>query len=421
VALVIGSSCRLTQLISDVTPQHRLLGQSALQAFRSDIPLGGMEPTKEDQAAVLTATLLRQSLAIEDEAVIARVRDEALAIARESLGEEMLARGSTYDDFPARSTTDVVRLLAQRTDHAGRLALADHLLESVAEIEAKPLEAGRILSDRSRIGRKRGYIELAFEQNQKLLRDARRLKSPELMAKAHYGLAALAETRGNFVEFRSELQRAVRIARAARLKNLRAGCCSGLGTSDAMAGRYGEAVAHFWEAYRLSGGKGHIARVALGNLGQTLLISGRPAEARKVSALVIQDAPALVTMLPSVGTFAVASAQLGDQEAVHWACAQVRRVAKSRTHPREVAETLMECSAALAVIGETSQAGVMKRRAETMANQHGFHALTFQEAMSSIQRVSSTPRFPAAAVEATAAIVGMDVPRIPMISASLPE
>src|SRR4051812_1649290 len=41
-----------------------MLGASALQAFRADQPLGGASPDAEDEAATLTATLLRQQLSV---------------------------------------------------------------------------------------------------------------------------------------------------------------------------------------------------------------------------------------------------------------------------------------------------------------------------------------------------------------------
>src|SRR4051794_6542771 len=97
----------LTPRFRDVTPQQRLLGQSALQAFKSDLTPGAAAATAEDQSAVLVATLLRQSLAAEDDAGALPIREKALELARASLGEAMLSEGCTYDDHPARSTTDV--------------------------------------------------------------------------------------------------------------------------------------------------------------------------------------------------------------------------------------------------------------------------------------------------------------------------
>lgn len=395
------------------------MGQSALQAFRADFPADGSSPTPEDHAAVLVATLLRQSLAAEGTAA-ERVREDALKIARASLGEHALEQGSTYDGFPARSRTDTIRLLSQRTDLAGRLHLAEHLLESAAEMETDRVDAGRILADRAKMSRKRGQLDLSFEQLQQLLRDARVLKSSELAAKAHLGIAAVAETRGNFVEFRVRIKRVIRIAKAARLNNLLAVGYSGLATAESVGGRYGEAVACFWKAYRLIGGNGQIARAVLGNLAQTLLISGRPTEARKISVMVLQNAPPVITTLPTLGTYAIASAQLGDAEAVRWAGAEVRRLARGHTTPRDLAEALIECSAALQSIGETSDVATMRAQADELARRNGLHGLTFHEAVQSVKVLSKPHRFGAAATEVADEIVQLEVPRIPEMVAALP-
>lgn len=402
-----------------MTPQQRLLGQSALQAYRSDIVPGSPEPTREDQDAILVATLLRQSLAAADEETATRIQGEAIALARKSLGETILSQGCTYDDHPARSRSDVIRLLAQRTDHAGRLRLAQHLLESAAELETDAIECGRILSDRAKTSRKLGYLDLAFAQYTKLLSDAKALRSGELLAMAHQGLAAFAETRGNFVEYRSHIRSMIRIARAHRLTKLSAAGYAGLGKSQALLGLFGDAVENLWKAYQLSEGNGYIAWMALGNLAQTLLVSGRPAEARKIATMVIHDSPSLVTAAPSIGAYAVTSAQLRDVAGVRWAAAQLARFDGSVGNPREVAEALMECSAALDAIGESTEAATMKRRSDDLAVHYGFHSLTFQEAMVSVQRASEPQRFKASAAKAAAAIREMEVPRLPDLAVAL--
>src|SRR4051812_8897874 len=211
---------------------HRLVGRSALQAFQADLPEGWGRPTRDDNAAVLAATMLRQSLAAEDEETASRVRAEALTIARESLGEDALATGCSYDDFPARSSADVFRLLAQRTDHSGRVHLAAHILESAVAIALDPIDAARTHWDHSRMLRKLGQIDLSYEQTLQLLREARRLKSPDLAARAHSAFVAIAQTRGNYVEMRTQTKRVIRIAKSARLNSLLASGYSGLATAD---------------------------------------------------------------------------------------------------------------------------------------------------------------------------------------------
>ena len=212
---------------------------------------------------------------------------------------------------------------------------------------------------------------------------------------------------------------ALRVARAHRFTKLCASGYSGFGTSNALMGKFGDAVASFWKAYELSGGKGHIARTALGNLAQTLMISGRPAEARKVATVAMHEAPR-GTVLPTLGTYAVASAQLGDREGVRWAAEQINCLIEGQGHAREIAEALMECSAALQAIGEKPASDNMKRRSELMSRQYGFHSLTFTEAMQSVKRIGEPPVFNSAAAKATAAIEELEAPRIPDLAAALP-
>jgi tetratricopeptide (TPR) repeat protein len=399
--------------ISGVT-RDRLMGQSALQAYQADLPIGGTSPTPKDQAAVLTATLLRQSLIAGDDSLSERMRAEAVSIARTNIGEAALREGCSYQDHPADSPTDVMRVLAQQSSQAGRNNLAQHLLESLAEIETDPVGRGRILADRCRVSRRLNYLDLSSEQAHELLRVGRRVRNTELMALAHMLLGAVAEARGNRVEFRACISRTLRLAKAAGLRRLEASAHEGLGTSDAMLGRYGDAVGHYWRAYRLAEGRGHVARAVLGNLAQTLLYSGRPTEARNVAAMVLRDSPPLIGRFPVLGAFALASANLGDAEAVRWACAQVRQLAKSRHHARESAEAMIECAAALEAIGDLGPAGVLRRRGSAIAERYGFHALTFEEAMLSARRGARPEiHFHGAAADAAAEIVKMDVPRIP--------
>jgi hypothetical protein len=209
------------------------------------------------------------------------------------------------------------------------------------------------------------------------------------------------------------------MARAHRFRRLSASGYTGLATVSAMKGRYGDAVANYWRAYELTGGKGFIAQTALGNLGQTLLISGRPAEARKVAAAVLQKgSPG--TRAPTLGLFAIASAHLGDNEAVRWAAAQVNQLSKGPGHAREIAEALMECSAALNAVAQKSEAAAMKHRSEQMAIRYGFHGLTFQEAMKSVQRISEMSSFNKAGTQATMAIEELEAPPIEELVAALP-
>jgi hypothetical protein len=130
----------------------------------------------------------------------------------------------------------------------------------------------------------------------------------------------------------------------------------------------------------------------------------------------MQIAPRAV-VAPALGTFAIASVQMGDREGVLWAAQQIEKFAVGYGTAKETAEALMECSAALNAIGEKAVAGAMKRRSEEMATRYGFHGLTFQEALQSVQRIAEPPALTKAAARATAAIEDLEVPRFPELAA----
>jgi hypothetical protein len=149
------------------------------------------------------------------------------------------------------------------------------------------------------------------------------------------------------------------------------------------------------------------------NLATTLLISGRPLEARKIATMVLQQPVPAISALPSLGTYALATASLGDVDAVLWASAQVRQFGRLRHAARELAEAMIECAAALEAIGRAAQAGVLKRRGEAIAQRHGFHDLTFEEAAVSARGGRLPVHFHEAAAGAAAEIEELNVPRIP--------
>lgn len=390
------------------------MGPSALQAFRADAPLGGADPTQQDADAILVATLIRQSLIVGvDEPAGIRIRTEAMEIARASLGDARLAGGCTYDDHSAHEDVDVIRLLAQRMEHAGWLNLAHHLLESAAEVCTEVIARGRILSDRARVSRKRGLFDLSHAQIEELIRESRRLGSADLASRAQIGLGALAQIRGNFVEMDKRGLKALQFARKAGLRRGAATAHDALGLCASLRGDYNGAVRHLWAAYRLANGAAAIEISALGNLAQTLLISGHLEDARKVARLVLNGSPPLQAALPTLGGFAMASSHLGDVTAVEWAAGQVRRLARFRNFHRDVAGALLECAAALEHIGRAEPGGVLRRRAEAMALSHGFHDMTFEGSIASgALPFLERQRFTGLAARAKAEIEEMVVPEL---------
>ena len=388
-------------------------GLSALQAYRADLPLGGADPTPNDGAAILVATLLRHSLHVPaDEPQATRIREEALAKARASLGPAMLAQGCTYDDQPAESDVDVFRMMAQRTEHTGWLNLAQHLLESTAYVSDDPIVLGRIAFDRARVWRKRGFLDVSQAQSEELLRQGNRLKSAELKARAHGMLASLAQSRGNLAVAAEHSAAELVAAREAGARRLSSAALEGLGIAAGIRGDYNSAVNYFWSAYEGIEGRGTLALAVLNGLAQALLLSGHTEDALRMWTKQLSGSPPMYLVMPAVGGIAIASAQLGDARGVAWAADQIRQIARHRHHQREIAGAMLECALALEATGNGPQAGVLRRRAEGMALALGYHDLTFSDSPT-ILPVAARQRFHGAAARAKAEIEKMEVPALP--------
>ena len=397
-----------------------LLGQSALQAFRADLPVGGAAPDGEDEAAILVATLLRQHLVIPAGGPDrSRIRERAVELAKASLGAETLAAGCVYDDHPATSDVDIVRCLAQRTSYKGWVQLARHLLESLREIVVDPVDLGRLLVDFARNAMHHGELDLAQAQAEQARRHAIALRSDELIAYASSQLAGLAQIRGNFVQNRQLTEVALRHARRAGRRKLIANALGGLGVIEGIAGNYSKAVGHLWAAYHEVEGKGNLAYSALSDLAHTLMLSGRPQDARKIAQLLFAGRSAPVhIVLPALGGYAIASARVGDVAAVDWATAQVQQLAKIRQNPRQVAEAMIECAAALEITGRSTVGGTWRQQAEQMAFEFGFHDLTFREALVAIHGTPpERPKFTGVGARAEREIAELNVPSIGLLSA----
>src|SRR4051812_36854204 len=106
-------------------------GSSALEAAEVDRSAIAATPGDSNDW-ILAATLARHAaVATTSRAQRRRLLSAAAGISRQSLGAAALAAGCQFDEWPARKTIDVLRLLAERCEAAGALTLAAHLLESV--------------------------------------------------------------------------------------------------------------------------------------------------------------------------------------------------------------------------------------------------------------------------------------------------
>jgi tetratricopeptide (TPR) repeat protein len=401
--IITWHNSRTPQSASPMKPRRISTGPSALSAYRSDLPLGTVEPEAQeaDGELLLIAALIRSAVsATPTRAARDRILTQAAGFARITLGPVAIARGCRFSGGRARSRLDLFRLVAEQADQAGKLKVAQNILDALEPLAEHPRHSAQILADRARNARKRGDVALATAQYRELLKLGRSPKLVQFQAAAYVGLGALAQMRGNFTEMRSLATKGLRIAERNELNRIAATAHAGLGHQAALRKDLSGSITHLWRAYLLSAGDPHAQHEFLANLAHAFVLAGCHKEARIASRAALHGEPSIRIALPALGTFAVASAALGVRDDAEWAEQHVRRLAKSRGHYREIAQALAECASALELLGQSARAGVLRRRAEALAVKHEFFDLTFRTALNNDLDVGARATLGKAAVAA---------------------
>jgi hypothetical protein len=120
-------------------------------------------------------------------------------------------------------------------------------------------------------------------------------------------------------------------------------------------------------------------------------------------------------MFNSLGGYATASAAVEDLDGVNWATRQTLDLAKRRGHPRELSYTLLECSMALATLGEDARAGTMRRRSLALAERYGFHDLIFKAQAVALPSLATKVRLSEAAQEIAERVTQMAPDQLPAV------
>jgi tetratricopeptide (TPR) repeat protein len=370
----------------DMSTDHsRAVDLSAFQAFRADLGRDNSESHALDAVGIEVLSLLNCAWAakgLPDE--FARLREAALAIARAFLADSK-ERRCFYDDHPATSDVDIVRLLAEHLYAEGRYRIARGLLDAATWLASDETDTGRVLMDKGRNARRQGKLDLAKAQFEAVIQFGRGNRLPEIQARGYLGLAGCAQARGNFEELRRLLPLALRASKRARTKRIEAHVHAALGVGASIAGEYGKAVTHLWHAYQMDGADSLAAQEAGCNLAQVLLESGRNVEARHLASSILQNPVPVRLALPLLGGFAMASARLGLRTEVEWATGQVEHMKVGTKYPREIATALVECAVALESVGQANRGRALDEKAEALAVKHGFYDLTFREAIAAIR------------------------------------
>src|SRR5258708_11686858 len=258
----------------------RDLGQSALSAFRADIPIGGRELSPGDDATLAVATLLRHAAVAPRSAASRRMMREATRIAKRSLGKERLARAWDRDTAGFESPLDVFRKLGERCDENGQFQLENQLLTSLERhVGSASLTAGRIACRQARIATFLGEFDVAQMKSQAILVNQRWKRFDELKLRALMTLSGIAQSRGNFPEARRLVHRCVRVA-GDQFPQWKGAGYGFLGLFHAKTSDFDVALRYYWKGYGLLKGDENRSLPLLSDMSQTLLDAGRPAAAR---------------------------------------------------------------------------------------------------------------------------------------------
>ena len=368
----------------------RDLGQSAMSAFRADIPLGGLELTRVDHDTLTVATILRHA-SVASRSTASRMLRDARRKAKESLGKARLEEGCHADPAGPRHPLDVFRLLAERCNERGQIHVEDHILESLERLAVPDsLTAGRIAYRRARAAWELGERDMAEARVTSMLASKAGREFDELKVRGWTVQAIISYEQGNLPKLRELALRGLRESRG-RYPQLETLLWQNLGVAAALSKDFNGALQLLWKGYDLT----KTARMPrengiLQNMSQLLLDTGHPGAARAGFARALAESPGRRAAYTLLGGYATASAELADPSGVEWATRQVLLLAKRRgAHQRDLAHGLLECAEALAACGQDARAGTLRRRSLQLSQRYGFHDLIFR-AQPTTKRASPT-------------------------------
>lgn len=131
----------------------RAVDLSAFQAYRADLASGGTGSQALHGAAIEVLSLLDSAEAARGVPAQAdRLRLAAQTKTREFLEASSAPRSCSYDDFPATSDVDVLRLLAEQLEDEGLFHLSLGLLHNAIGFADSEIALGRIEADQCRTG-----------------------------------------------------------------------------------------------------------------------------------------------------------------------------------------------------------------------------------------------------------------------------
>lgn len=372
------------------------IGRTAAAAYRRDV-VGreGNEAFGERDGSWLVVTSLIEHAARvpadDADALLSQAVDLAAVLLDDPAIPQIHQTAGTVRG--GRSTSEMIRLLAEQIEEIGALNLALAMLDAVtiADRSASVLERGRTLALSARITWKMGDLDRALGTYKRVARLGKVEGESELIARARIGYATIAQLRGNFPAVRRWAGSAARLAKRSGYRRLERTAHHGLMVAAAMARRFDDAIVHGWTVYELAEGDPIAMAEVMTNLGQLLLDAGYAEPSRAAFAAVLANSQPARIGLAALGGFAGAAALVGDHKSVRWAAKEMTREAVRAKQPFPMALGLTECADALFSIGEHRAGERCRLLALAVAEKHGYHEIAFR-AEGLAQRASKLER-----------------------------
>lgn len=357
------------------------LRQTAIAAYREDLPGGDWEPPSPHLAGVIAIASLLQATT-EASAPDDRSRGllRAADMTRELLGPEVVAMGCRTDPAGLDGPVDVLRLLGERTEvsYAHHRVLAGHIYESLRGLLPRvSLESGRVLAHEIRNAALRGQDALTLARAKTLVRIGRQLRNDELLFRGWSGIGSIAQLRGNIPRGYKLRQRSLRYAERSGEARPISLALVNMAAVLGMLGRYDESVACGWRALQLNDHP-DLRAIALGDLGETFYRTGHIAASRAARAVALKLNLDFNAVFVNLGGYAATSAILGDLVGATWASLQALALAEKHKPTQGLAQGLLGCADACGHIGLDDLARKLYQRGLQIADAKGYHDLRFR-------------------------------------------
>jgi tetratricopeptide (TPR) repeat protein len=275
---------------------------------------------------------------------------------------------------------EALMVLADVMQEAGAFNLAACLLDDLlaAATDITKLQRGRILAQRARLDWRLDRLDDATERYEAIHALGRRIRSPELKARAANGLSAIAQQRGNYPDMALHSSRAAAIAEKHGYPAIARVAHYGLMVVSAKHQNYSQALREGWIVWTLSRGHELLEAEILQNMGQLLLEAGHSPSARSCFASAVTRTRSPALLLPALGGLALASARSNAEATVEWSVREIWRAQTLSVTRYDLATALVEAAIALSTVQRLEEAARYREAGASIARAAGFHEIVFR-------------------------------------------